>query len=106
MSLLALNYGPQKYREILVQNGITEEVECVEIKPVKLDGDGYASDSEVVIVKFTDDQRPPVSLFVKKQVENKEYAQQLNECRIYEREYKFFTVLIPKVVELAEKSSG
>ena len=98
------NYGPEKYKEILLQNGISDPVEDVQIRSVNLGGDGFASSCESVTVTFKDEKRNPLSLFVKKQVQNEEYAQQLNDCRIYEREQKFLSVLLPDLLHFAKRT--
>ena len=92
------NYGPEKYKEILLKNGISDPLEDVKIESFDLDGNGFASSCDIVTVTFKDETRSPLSLFAKKQVQNEEWAKQLNDCRLYEREEKFFRVLFPDLL--------
>ena len=96
-----VNYRPEFYKEILLKNGITDPVDNVRIESFDLDGNGFLSSCEVVTVTFKDENRSPLSLFVKKQVQNEEYAKQLNDCNIYDREQKFFSVLLPDLLRFA-----
>ena len=96
------NYGPEEYKEILRQNGISEPVENVRIEPINMVGEGFASCCESVTVTFKDEKRPPLSLFVKKPVKNEEFAQQLIDVGIYEREHKFFSKLLPDLLQFVK----
>ena len=97
------SYGPEKYKEILLQNGISDRVEDVTIEPVNMGGEGFASSCESVTVTFKNGQRPPLSLFVKKPVQNEEYTQQLSAVGIYEREHEFFSKLLPDLLQFVNE---
>ena len=97
------NYGPEKYKEILLRNGISDPVENVKIESINMGGDGFASFCESVTVTFKDEKRPLLSLFVKKQVQNEEFAKQLNEVGMYEREHNFFSILLPNLLQFAKE---
>ena len=99
------NYGPEEYREILRQNGISDPVEKVKIEPINMVGEGFASCCESVTVTFKEEKRPPLSLFVKKPVKNEEFAQQLTEVGFYEREHKFFSTLLPDLLQFVNGKS-
>ncbi|CAG7725708.1 unnamed protein product [Allacma fusca] len=96
----------KQYSEIIKSNGIKDVIKDVIVKSPDHTGDQFASQCKLVTVTFADDSIPPIELFVKIIVNNPQYASQLKELMMFEKEAQFFNLLLPDLKEFAKSKPG
>ncbi|ODN02392.1 putative oxidoreductase dhs-27 [Orchesella cincta] len=95
----------RKYKEILLSNGVTDEISEVIVKSAGLKGEGFASVSKYVTIKFQNPSVKPLNLFVKAHSSNAAHTEMLTEAKLFEKESRFYMEYIPAAKEFC-KSKG
>ncbi|CAG7818790.1 unnamed protein product [Allacma fusca] len=96
----------ETYKKILLKNGINTPVKNVCIKVPKLKGDQFGSQCKLVTVEFADETLPPLELFVKAAITIGEYAEQMRDVLLFEKEALYFSQLLPDMEEFAKTQQG
>ncbi|ODN02404.1 putative oxidoreductase dhs-27 [Orchesella cincta] len=99
------NEVTQKYKDILKSNGVTDEVSEVIVKDSGLQGEGFASVSKYVTIKFQNPSVKPLNLFVKAHTASAAHREFLTEAKLFEKESTFFMEYVPAAEEFC-KSKG
>ncbi|CAL8147826.1 unnamed protein product [Orchesella dallaii] len=94
-----------KYKKIIKDNGIHDEVSEVIVKHSGLEGAGMASRQLYATVKFMDSSITPLNLFVKEYIDNPHHTELIDDIKAFEKESRFFTEYIPALDEFC-KSKG
>ncbi len=63
-------------------------------------GEGFASLTSYVTVKFENPENAPLNLFVKIQTENPSHVELMAEMKAYEKEARFFMEYLPAAKEM------
>ncbi|CAG7720824.1 unnamed protein product, partial [Allacma fusca] len=96
----------ETYKKILLKNGINTPVKNVSIKIPNMQGDQFASQCKLVTVEFADGTIPPLELFVKAAITIGEYAEQMRDVLMFEKEAQYFSKLLPEMEEFAKSQQG
>ncbi|ODN02403.1 putative oxidoreductase dhs-27 [Orchesella cincta] len=94
-----------KYKEILRSNGVTDEVSGVIVQGSGLQGEGFASATKCVTIKFENPSLKPLNLFVKSHTASGAHTEMLTEGKLFEKESRFFMEYVPAAKEFC-KSKG
>ncbi|CAG7726610.1 unnamed protein product [Allacma fusca] len=96
----------ETYKKILLKNEINTPVKNVCIKIPNMQGDQFASQCKLVTVEFADETLPPLELFVKAAITIGEYAEQMRDVLMFEKEAQYFSQLLPEMEEFAKAQQG
>ncbi|CAG7824750.1 unnamed protein product [Allacma fusca] len=96
----------ETYKKILLKNGINTPVKNVCIKIPNFHGDQFASQCKLVTVEFADGTIPKLELFVKAAITIGEYAEQMRDVLMFEKEAQYFSKLLPEMEEFAKAQQG
>jgi len=80
----------EKFKKILIQNGITDPISDIIVKDAGLQGAGFASVTQLVTVKFEEHlNKEPLNLFVKVKMDNSSHNEWVEEMMAFEKEAVF-----------------
>ncbi len=100
---MASQLGPKelalKFIDILKSNQITDPVSEVDIKDAGLQGEGFASLTKLVTVKFENDKKP-LNLFVKLRTNNPSHTKYLEELKSFKKEATFLIDYVAAAKEM------
>lgn len=101
---MALLLGPKelalKFIDILISNEILDPVSEVDIKDAGLQGEGFASLTKLVTVKFENNEKEPFNLFVKLRTNNPSHTKYLEELKWFEKEATFLIDYVAAAKEM------
>lgn len=94
----------EKLKEILSNNGITEEVSEILVDDSAEKGQGMVSESQCVKVKFADSRKKDLNLFLKLHTSNPSHTAMIEELKAFEKEAIFLTKYVPAAKELCKRN--
>ena len=100
MTLLANR--TEKFKEILLANGVAGDIENVQVELVDTEGNHFASICESVTVILKGGES--LNFFIKRQFETENERGKLEEIQVYEKEHCFFSSLLPDLVRFAQRT--
>lgn len=90
----------QKYKDVLKDNGINDEVAQVLISDSALSGEGMISHTQCVTVKFANSELADMHLFAKILPPNESQSKVAEDIKAFEKEARFLTEYLPAARQL------